>query len=121
MLFRSHRSHILRGLEKYVIDGALGAVVNQTLRKQVAAFNFRLPILSKTHDHIPFRIYMKTYFDGGISYNKKPEGNPLDNRFLYSGGAGMDIVTLYDLVLRFELSVNQMGETGFFFHIKNEF
>lgn len=111
----------LRGLEKYVIDGALGAVVNQTLRKQVAAFNFRLPILSKTHDHIPFRIYMKTYFDGGISYNKKPEGNPLDNRFLYSGGAGMDIVTLYDLVLRFELSVNQMGETGFFFHIKNEF
>jgi hypothetical protein len=111
----------LRGLEKYVIDGSLGFVVNQTLRKKVADFNFRLPILSKTHDHIPFRIYMKTYADAGISYNKNSVNNPLDNKFLYSGGVGLDVVTLYDLVLRFECSANQKGETGFFFHVKNEF
>jgi hypothetical protein len=111
----------LRGLEKYVVDGALGAILNQTLRKEVANFNFRLPILRKTHDHIPFRIFLKTYFDTGISYNKNSVNNPLDNKFLYSGGIGLDIVTLYDLVLRFELSENQKGETGFFFHIKNEF
>ncbi len=111
----------LRGLEKYVIDGALGAVINQTLRKKVADFNFRLPILSKTHDHIPLRIYLKTYADAGISYNKNSVNNPLDNRFLYTGGVGLDVVTLYDLVLRFEGSVNQKGEAGFFFHVKNEF
>nr|WP_214460318.1 POTRA domain-containing protein [Flavihumibacter fluvii] len=111
----------LRGLEKYVIDGAVGAVLNQTFRKQVAAFNFRLPVLSETHNHIPFRIYMKTYADAGISYNKNSMYNPLDNKFLYSAGAGLDIVTLYDLVMRFEYSFNQKGETGFFFHLKNEF
>jgi hypothetical protein len=40
---------------------------------------------------------------------------------LYTYGAGFDVVTFYDLVLRFEYSVNQLGEKGLFFHIRNDF
>jgi hypothetical protein len=40
---------------------------------------------------------------------------------LYTAGAGVDVVTVYDIVLRFEYSFNQLGQPGFFFHIRNDF
>ena len=111
----------LRGLEKYVVDGVAGAMLRNTLRRELANFNIRLPIKSQSHDHIPFRIYAKTYGDLGYSYNKKFPGNSLNNKLLYTAGAGIDVVTLYDLVFRLEYSVNQLGQSGFFFHFKNDF
>jgi outer membrane protein assembly factor BamA len=110
----------LRGLEKYVIDGVAGAMVKNTLRREV--FNFSLPFTHfKSHDRIPFRIYMKTYADMGFSYNKNSFGNSLENRMLYTAGAGIDLVTFYDFVFRFEYSFNQLGQNGLFLHFKNDF
>jgi hypothetical protein len=111
----------LRGLEKYVVDGVAGAVVRNTIRREFFNFNMRLPVRSKTHDRIPFRIYAKAYSDFGYSYNKMYPDNSLVNRMLYTGGAGVDVVTLYDIVMRLEYSFNQMGQSGFFFHFRNDF
>jgi len=110
----------IRGLEKYVVDGVTGGLVRNTVLKEL--FNFSLPFIrGSSHDRIPFRIFAKTYVDGGYVYNKYVTTNSLVNRFLYSGGAGVDVVTFYDFVFRFEYSFNQLGERGFFFHIKNDF
>jgi outer membrane protein assembly factor BamA len=110
----------LRGLEKYVIDGVAGALVRHTLRKQI--LNFSIPFIkSKSHDRIPIRIMLKTYGDVGYSYNKNTFGNSLENRMLYTAGAGVDLISFYDFVLRFEYSFNQLGENGIFLHIKNDF
>jgi hypothetical protein len=70
---------------------------------------------------IPFRIFVKTYGDMGYSYNKSFTQNSLVNRMLYTGGAGVDVVTYYDIVLRFEYSCNQLGQKGLFLHFKNDF
>ncbi len=113
--------YYLRGLEKYVVDGVAGGLVRQTLRREVFNFNMRLPIKSRSHDRIPFRFYAKTYADWGYAYNKNYPDNSLVNRMLYTTGAGIDMVTLYDVVMRFEYSFNQMGQSGFFFHFRNEF
>lgn len=110
----------LRGLEKYVIDGVAAGMVRNTFRKEM--FNFNVPFAhSKSHDRIPFRIYLKTYGDMGYSYNKNFTGNSLVNRMLYTGGAGIDVVTLYDVVVQFEYSCNQLGQKGLFLHFKNDF
>jgi hypothetical protein len=110
----------LRGLEKYVVDGVVGGLVRHTLRKEV--LNFSIPFIrSKSHDRIPFRIMLKTYADLGYSYNKNTFGNSLENRMLYTTGAGVDVISFYDFVLRFEYSFNQLGENGIFLHIKNDF
>ena len=111
----------LRGLEKYVIDGVAGGLVRTTLRKD--ALHFSIPLLSRFRslDRIPFRIYLKTYADGGYTYNKNFASNPLSNRLLYTGGAGVDIVTFYDFVFRFEYSMNQLGQKGLFLHFRNDF
>ena len=45
----------------------------------------------------------------------------LNNRLLYSGGFGIDILTLYDINLRIEYSFNQLGEKGLFLHNQSGF
>lgn len=110
----------LRGLEKYVIDGVAAAMLRNTLRKEL--FNFSVPfIYSKSHDRVPFRIYLKTYADLGYSHNKNFKENSLVNRMLYTAGAGIDVLTFYDFVFRFEYSFNQLGQKGLFLHFKNDF
>lgn len=108
----------LRGLENYVIDGVAALMVRNTFRAQV--YNFSIPY-SKTSDRIPFRFYAKVYGDMGYSYNKNFPQNSLVNRMLYTAGAGLDIVTLYDVVFRLEYSCNQLGQKGLFLHFKNDF
>ncbi|HSB93560.1 MAG TPA: POTRA domain-containing protein [Flavitalea sp.] len=111
----------LRGLEKYVIDGVGSFLVRNTIRKQLFKFNVSPPIRSRSHDKIPFIFYAKAYGDYGYAYNKVFPDNSLVNKNLYSGGLGIDVLTFYDVVLRFDYSFNQLGENGLFLHIKNDF
>ncbi|MEO5683349.1 MAG: POTRA domain-containing protein [Chitinophagaceae bacterium] len=110
----------LRGLEKYVIDGVAGGMLRSTVRKKLGGFNVnggRLPTL----ETIPFAIYAKLFADIGYAYNKTFAQNSLVNRMLYTAGGGIDVVSVYDFVFRCEYSVNQLGQSGFFFHIRNDF
>ena len=109
----------LRGLEKYVIDGVAAVLLKNTLRRQV--FQFNIPTPFRSHDNIPFKIFLKTYADAGYTYNKHPNSNTLGNKMLYTGGFGVDVLTFYDLSFKFEYSFNQMGQSGFFLHFKNDF
>ncbi|MET0299838.1 MAG: POTRA domain-containing protein [Flavitalea sp.] len=111
----------LRGLEKYVIDGVAGAISKHSLRKELIRFSIPTYLKSKSHDRIPFKIYARTFGDVGYSYLKSSYPNPLNNRMLYTGGAGIDIVTFYDFILRIDYSFNQLGENGLFLHIKGDF
>ncbi len=109
----------LRGLEKYVVDGVAGVLFRSTFRKQLFSFSFGTGI--PTLQRVPVKIYIKAYNDLGYSYNPNFRDNSLVNTLLYTAGTGIDIVTAYDLVLRFEYDWNQLGEHGLFFHIKNDF
>ncbi len=111
----------LRGLERYVIDGVAGGMVRNTLRKEVLQFSIPLLKRFRSLDRMPIRIYLKTYGDAGYVYNRDVYFNPLSNKLLYTGGAGLDIVTFYDFVFRFEYSVNQLGQKGLFLHFRNDF
>jgi hypothetical protein len=111
----------LRGLEKYVIDGVAGALSRQTFKKELLRFNVPTFITSGSHDKIPFRIFAKAFADVGYSYNKMFPENSLANKMLYTTGVGIDVVTFYDFVFRFDYSFNQLGQNGLFLHFKNEF
>ncbi|HEY1202811.1 MAG TPA: POTRA domain-containing protein [Niastella sp.] len=111
----------LRGLEKYVIDGAAGFLVRNSFRQQILTFSVPTYIKSNSHDRIPFRIYARLFGDAGYSYNQNFTNNSLTNHALYTGGVGVDIVSFYDFVLRLDYSFNQLGQNGLFLHIKNDF
>ena len=111
----------LRGLEYYVIDGVATALVKSTLKKKIIAFNVPFPFLPKLVTKIPFTFYAKTFADLGYVYTKDIYSTNLNNRLLYSGGFGIDILTLYDINLRFEYSFNQLKENGLFLHNQSGF
>jgi outer membrane protein assembly factor BamA len=112
--------YYMRGLEKYVVDGVGLLLDRNTIMRELV--HFSIPFLRNTsHDQIPFRIYAKTYVDVGYVFNQYNNLNSLQNTFLYTYGAGFDVVTFYDFVLRFEYSINQLGEKGLFFHVRNDF
>jgi len=111
----------LRGLEYYVIDGVAAGMAKYTLRKKIISFNVPMPFKIKMIPSIPFTFFAKTYADGGYVYNRPEFNTRLNNKFLYTGGIGIDILSLYDMNLGIDYSLNQLGERGIFLHVKGGF
>lgn len=111
-------SEYLRGFEYYVIDGSHYGLLRNNLKFELLNTVIRkIPI--KYIATIPIRLYPKAYVDVGYAANKFPKSSYLNNRALYSGGFGLDIVSFYDFKLRLEYSWNDLGEKGLFLHINN--
>jgi outer membrane protein assembly factor BamA len=115
---------VVRGYELYVIHGQHYFVNKTSFKKVLFAGSKQLKNFPlEQFRHFPYAIYLKTYFDIGYSRNTQLyEGNALlADKLLYGGGLGLDIVTMYDVVIRLEYSVNSIGEGAFFFNIQSEF
>lgn len=107
----------IRGYELYVVDG---------LNLAVYKSNLKFELLPKTDFHINwirttkfnkifFALYANVFFDAGYVKNLYSESyNPLENQFLWSTGVGLDVISYYDVVVRFEFSVNKQHNQGFF-------
>ncbi len=113
----------LRGFEYYVIDCEDYYLLKNTFKFEllpptISNLNF-IPIRKFKKIHYAF--YLSTFFDLGYAQEKDQEivlQNNLSNRLLFSGGIGFDISTYYDKVIRFEYSINSLGEPGIFIHFK---
>jgi len=64
---------------------------------------------------LQYAFYLNIFADAGYVTNKFTENNPLNNKMLFSWGLGIDFVTYYDMVLRFEYAFTSIGARGFFF------
>ena len=112
----------MQGYEYYVVDGVAGGFVQTTLSRELFNFHLSTPHTKKQNSSgIPFRIYGKIYGNTGYVYNPQPGQNGLANRMLFSGGAGVDILTFYDLNIRLEWSFNQLGQNAIYLHKKTYF
>ena len=109
-----YHENYLRGYEHFVIDGFAFGLLKLDLKKQIARFNIPTGINSATYNKIPFTLYAKTYADAGSALSHQQ--SKLNNKALFSGGFGIDIVTLYDVKLSVEFSLNQLGQKGLFLH-----
>ena len=111
-----YQDDYLRGDEYFAIDGVAFGLARFDLKKKLLYFNVPTFLKSKTYNKLPFTIYGKTFCDIGYVYCQDKFITKLNNRFLYSGGFGIDILTLYDLKLILECSFNQLGQKGIFLH-----
>jgi len=115
----------LRGYELYVIEGPFFAQNQWTFRKLLFKLEKNLgkavPIRQLSRFYLA--LYAKTYFDLGYveGYPNNELNERLTDQLLYSGGLGIDVVTIYDIVLRFEYSFNKQGESGFVFGFRAVF
>jgi hypothetical protein len=112
----------LRGLEYYVIDGVMAGMLKTTLRKKI--LDIRLPTVltrSEKYREIPFKLMFKLYGDLGAVHHPTASTSVLSNRLLYTAGVGVDVLSYYDFVARFEYSINQLGQKGLFLHLQKAF
>jgi outer membrane protein assembly factor BamA len=103
------RNNYLRGLEYSTIDGVAFTTAKFNLKREILSFSIPTFFRSKTYNKIPFRFFAKTFADFGYVYNRYPPLTRLNNKFLYTSGFGLDILTLYDLHLRLDYSFDQLG------------
>ncbi|NMD28264.1 MAG: hypothetical protein GYA79_00970 [Bacteroidetes bacterium] len=111
----------LRGLEYYVIDGSVASMAKFTVRKKIFDFKIPFPIKNKIVPYIPFSFYAKAFGDAGYVYSQQDARAMLNNKLLYTGGVGLDVITLYDVTVRLDYSFNQLGEKGLFLHLTGGF
>ncbi len=122
-----YRRQLVRGYEIYVIEGPKFFLNKTTIKKRIFSRTWRweeMPL--EQFRHIPLAIYLKSYLDFGYvqNYPRYQDLNintKLSDRWLTGAGGGLDVVTLYDLVFRFEYTFTREGTRGFFFNVKKEF
>ena len=116
--------NLIRGYELYLIEASNYYVNRTTFKRRIFSTKGRIGLIPiEQFREFPLDIYVKTYFDAGYAenYPNYEQSSLLTNRFLFGTGAGLDIVTYYDTVFRFEYSINRENEAGLFFHLKKEF
>jgi outer membrane protein assembly factor BamA len=111
-----YEENYLRGDEYFAIDGVAFALLRMDLKKKILFFNIPTFIRSKTYNKLPFAIYAKAFTDFGYVYSQPQFDSRLNNILLYSGGFGIDILTLYDFKISIEYSMNQLIQKGLFLH-----
>jgi len=114
----------LRGFEYYVIDGqrfatgrafAKFAIVPMRIKK---IDGWSWDEFNKVH----YSLYADVFVDAGyVSDARTGTNNYLANRRLMSVGAGLDMITYYDIVFRVEGTLTQQGKSGLYVHVLKAF
>lgn len=110
----------VRGYEYYVIDASSFFYFKSNLKYTVIPENiYEVPFIkTEKFNTIPYSLHANLFLDFGKTKAHKynSETNFLDNEFLYGVGVGLDLVTYYDRVARFEFTINKEGESGLYLH-----
>lgn len=110
----------MQGYEYFVVDGVAGGYLKTSITREILNFNIHAKKKNKEDlFRIPFRVYAKVYGNAGYMHHPSPGANNLNNRMLYSGGIGLDIITHYDFTLKIEWSFNQLGQNDLYLHRKS--
>lgn len=114
-----------RGFELDVVEGPKYILSKNSARKQLFKttrdISRFMPL--EQFQKIPIALYAKLFFDGGYvqNYPNYELNSRLTNEVFYGIGAGLDIVSFYDFVVRLEYSYNSQKDFNFFLNFKAEF
>ena len=116
-------SEMVRGYELYVIDGQRSTVWRNSLRYQLFSTVKQLNWLHvRQFNTVPISAYITAFGDAGYVHSTVAEQyqSNLANHLLAGTGMSLDVVTFYNLVMRFSGTINAQGRTGFFFNLSQE-
>lgn len=115
----------LRGHDLNIIEGSTYFIQKNEIKTRLFAhkqdISRVMPI--KQFQTFPITMYGKLFFDQGYAkrYPNHLGSELLDNQWLYSYGAGLDLVLIHDIVIRLELSKNTLDQTNFFINFLSAF
>jgi outer membrane protein assembly factor BamA len=117
-----YRNDYVRTFDLYVVDALNYAIIKNNLKFAILEpVTGHLPLIKNDRfGKIHLALYANLFFDCAYTWNVPiPDGfsTRIANEFIYGTGVGIDLVTYYDKVFRFEYGINSLGETGFFVHL----
>lgn len=111
----------MRGYERYIIEGQYFAINKNSLKKLLFSFETDISNVVKMQQFskIPFSAYLTLNFDHGFiaNYPSYSENTMFTDKYIYGGGLGIDIISFYDFVMRWEYSMNIEGEHALYFNL----
>jgi len=113
-----YADYYLRGLEFRVIDAVASGIQKFTLTRGIMDRRIKIPLRNRYIPFLPVKLYLKSYADVGYAYDRPENRTRLSNKLLYTGGVGLDVLTLYDIQASFEYSLNQLNEKGLFLRVR---
>lgn len=115
----------VRGYELDLIEGRAYLMTKHTTRKLLWKHNANIKRVMplKQFQKFPVAFYGKVFLDGAYVWRfENNDGNErLTNKFIHGIGFGLDMLTMYDILLRFEYSTNTDKEGQFFINFLSEF
>ncbi len=110
----------MNGLDFYVIDGNAASIFKAQLNYLLGSFtnpkHTGIGFVDKINKSLPelrFKFWLKAFTNLGYVYSERPlNASKLSNTLLKTAGIGIDIISIYDLVIKFDYSVNQLGDKG---------
>jgi outer membrane protein assembly factor BamA len=122
-----HQKQFIRGYEVYIIEGPKFFLNKTTLKKRIFSNAWHLKSMPiDQFKYFPLSVYLKGYLDLGYVenyplYQETKINAQFSNRLLGGTGAGIDLVVMYDTIIRLEYTFTRERTHGFFFHLKKEF
>lgn len=120
-----YNPYFIRGYELNVVEGQQTVVHKNSLRFKILDLGYNIGdyVPLEEFAYFPIKLYLSGNFDHGYvnDRNNIPENLRLTNQYLFGYGLGLDLVTLYDMVFRFEYSINSQNEGAFFLNIRAPF
>lgn len=120
-----YNPYFIRGYELNVVEGQQTLVHKNSFRFRFIDMGYDIGkyVPLEEFSYLPLQMYLGFNFDHGFvnDRNNLPDNARLTNKYLFGYGPGLDIVTLYDMVFRFEYSLNNQGEQAFFVNFRAPF
>ncbi len=107
----------VRGYELYLVNGQnIGTLKSNLKFTIIPRTNLNIKwIKTEKFGKFFYALYANIFFDMGYAQDKFwYNNNPLNNQLLWGTGVGIDFITYYDVVLRFEYTINKQNLSGFY-------
>ncbi|MGI9138868.1 MAG: POTRA domain-containing protein [Sediminibacterium sp.] len=107
----------MNGLEYYVVEGNAGSILKTSLHHALGSFTVKNPITQKFLPEVKYDFWLRIFTNLGYVYSEHPlNSNKLSNTLIRTAGIGLDVISIYDFVLKIDYSVNQLGDKGVYLH-----
>ena len=107
----------MNGLEYYVVDGNAATIFKTAFHHSLGSFTVKNPITQKFLPEVKYDFWIRVFTNLGYVYSDRPlNSNKLSNTLIRTAGIGLDVISIYDFVLKIDYSVNQLGDKGVYLH-----